>query len=471
MRPVLTPNEMAAADRAAIASGTSESVLIDRAGRALARCAIEALGGTYGRRVVVLAGPGNNGADGLVAGRRLAARRVGVDVIHVPLRDPWPRVERWISRADLVIDAMFGTGLARPLTDEVIAIVELLRGRRVLAADIPSGIDGATGYARPVAATAERTVCFQALKPGLLFEPGRARCGVVDVVDLAIPVSSTVFAVDRGDVERLERDAAAHKWSTSVLVVGGSSGMTGAPMLAARAAQRSGAGMVVVALAGAAAARAGGAEVVTRRFDADPDGSFAVEAAGPLLEATRRFGAVVLGPGISDALGPEMVVGSLTAAVDRPIVIDADALGHLGRDSAALRVRHAAGLVEPVLTPHAGEYERLAGRPVGDDRIGAARDLAARLHAVVLLKGPGTVVAAPNGQVRVVVEGDSSLATAGTGDVLAGMIGAALAAGRDPFTAAWTSAVVHGVAGRRSPHGPGTIASDLIAALPVAWGV
>ncbi len=470
MRLVLTPAEMAAADRAAIVSGTSKSVLIDRAGRAVARGALDLLGGTYGRRVVVLAGPGNNGADGLVAGRWLAARRVGVDVIHIPLRIPFARVERCIGRADLVIDAMFGTGLARPLTDEVIAIVELLRGRRVLAADIPSGIDGATGRALPVGVAAERTVCFQALKPGLLFEPGRAHCGAVDVVDLAIPATSAVLAVDRRDVERLERSPAAHKWSASVLVVGGSSGMTGAPMLAARAAQRSGAGMVVVALAGAAAERAGGAEVVTRRFAADPDGSFAVEAAGPLLEATHRFGAVVLGPGISAAIGPEAVVGSLTAAVARPIVIDADALGHLGRDPAALRVRHAAGLIEPVLTPHDGEYERLAGRAVGDDRVGATRDLAARLHAVVLLKGPGTVVAAPSGQVRVVAEGDSSLATAGTGDVLAGMIGAALAAGRDPFTAAWTAAVVHGVTGSRSPFGAGTIASDLIAALPVAWG-
>jgi ADP-dependent NAD(P)H-hydrate dehydratase / NAD(P)H-hydrate epimerase len=469
MLPVLTPAEMTAADRAAIAAGTSEATLVERAGRALALLARQMLGGSYGRRVVVLAGPGNNGADGKIAAAVLRRWGVRVAVIDVPLVVDRSVAERALSRATLVIDAMYGTGLRRPLADDAAWLVAQLEHRRVLAADIPSGVDGATGLIGSVAARAERTCCFQALKVGLLFEPGRSQAGEVGVVDLGIPVMTSTYAVTTADVVVTKRAPDAHKWSRSVLVVGGSGGMIGAPLLAARAALRSGAGMVVVGLAGVAARRASAAEIVTREYPSDPDGSFAGEAASRIVRDAARFGSVVVGPGLGRSIGADSVAARAIAEVATQLVVDADAINVLAADPAPLRVRHAAGLPMPVFTPHSREYERLVGRRPDDDRIEAARSLAARLGGVVLLKGPGTVVAHPNGQARVVRAGGTELATAGTGDVLAGVIAARLAAGDDAFTAAWSAAAVHAEAGRRSVAGDGTVASDVVEALPVAW--
>ncbi len=469
MLPVLTPADMAAADLAAIAAGTSEATLIDRAGRALAAVARSMLGGVYGRRVVVLAGPGNNGADGKVASDVLRRAGVRVRTIDVPLTEPRARVERELARASLVIDAMYGTGLRRPLRDDAAWLAGAIVDRRVLAVDIPSGVDGATGRVGSTAVRAERSCCFQALKPGLLFEPGRSLAGAVDVIDIGIPIETSVHAVSVSDVDVTRRPADAHKWSRSVFVIGGSAGMTGAPMLAARAAQRSGAGMVVVGLAGDAARRAGVSEIVAREYPADPDGSFAGEAAARVVRDSVRFGALVIGPGLGRSIGSDAVAARAVAEVATPLVVDADALNVLAADRAPLDVRHAARLPMPVFTPHDGEYERLAGRSVGDDRVAAAQFLATRLGGVVLLKGPGTVVAHPDGTVRIVRGGGSELATAGTGDVLAGVIGARLAAGDDPFAAAWSAAVVHADAASRSSAGDGTVASDVVAALPVAW--
>ncbi len=469
MLPVLTPAEMVEADRAAIAAGTSEATLIDRAGRALAVVARRMLGGTYGRRVLVLAGPGNNGADGKVAAATLERWGVRVAVVDVPLRIDRVVVDRELRRTGLVIDAMYGTGLRRALVDDAAWLVERLQNHRVLAADIPSGVDGSTGLVGSVAVRAERTCCFQALKHGHVFEPGRALAGDVEVVELGIPVSSSVHAVELADVVARPRGAGSHKWSRSVFVVGGSGGMTGAPILAARAAQRSGAGMVVTGLSGVSAQRASGSEIVTRAYAADPDGSFAIEAAERIVRDAARFGATVVGPGLGRAIGSDAVAARVVAEVPTPLVVDADALNVIAGDPAPLRIRHAAGLPMAILTPHAGEYERLAGRPVGGSRVEAARHLAGLLRAVVVLKGPGTVVAHPDGSVRVARGGGVELATAGTGDVLAGIIAARLAAGDDPFSAGWSAAVVHADAGSRSSAGEGTVASDVVESLPVAW--
>jgi NAD(P)H-hydrate epimerase len=469
MQPVCTPAEMGEADRRAIAAGTPEPVLVARAGRAVARHALRMLGGSYGRRVVVVAGKGNNGADGRVAADLLRARGIGVD--RFDLADASAAdVRRALARADLAIDAMFGTGFRGELDASAAAIAALMRECATLAVDIPSGVDGTTGEVRGATVTADETVCFAAWKTGLLFEPGRSRAGRVRVTDIGIPVSGVRAAVlGPGDLALPHRPADAHKWSAGLLVVGGSTGMVGAPLMASHAAARCGAGMVVCALPGldaAARASASATEIVTRALPAAPDGTLAAAAADEVMKDVDRFHAVAIGPGLGRDRGTQDAVRRVVAECRAPIVIDADALNALATDPAALAARAAAGHPPAVLTPHAGEYARLAGAPVGSDRIGAARDLAARTRAIVLLKGPGTVIAAPEGRVVINRTDTPALATAGTGDVLTGIIGGFLANGAAPFDAAATGAYVHGRAGWAAGTGDALVAVDLLGALP-----
>jgi NAD(P)H-hydrate epimerase len=469
MKPVLTPAEMAEADRRTIAKGTPEPVLVERAGAAVAACARRMLGGQYGRRVVVICGKGNNGADGHVAARRLRARGIGVD--EFVLGDGLDRASlgRALGRADLAIDAMFGTGFRGALDGDAAAAATAMRaaGVPVLAVDIPSGVDGATGEVRGDAVSADRTVCFVALKPGLLFEPGRTRAGRVEVVDIGVPPGAAALHVlDPADLVLPRRAPAAHKWSAAVLVVGGSTGMAGAPLMAARAAARCGAGMVVCALPGAdAAARAATGAIVTRALPATATGSLDAAAAGIVCKDAGRFHAVALGPGLGREEPTQAAVREIVAESPVPLVVDADALNALAADPGPLQRRHAAGLPAAVLTPHDGEYARLAGAAAGADRVAAARTLAARTHAVVLLKGPGTVVAAPGGEAVVNRTDGSDLATAGTGDVLTGIIAGLVAAGASPFDAAATAAYVHGRAASAAGTGVSLVATDLIGAL------
>ncbi len=479
---------MAAADQRTIASGTPESVLIERAGRALAHHVRATLGGTYGRRGVVVCGGGNNGADGRVAARVLRQWGMGIDVFDIGGRggdgvDARP-LARALDRCDVAVDAMFGTGFRGTLDGAALDVdAELYRAPLIVSADIPSGVDGATGEIRGDgfiggAVLAHETVCFQAWKPGLLFEPGRFHAGLVTVVDIGIAVgpdesASAADAVKvagvwtRDDTLRapLERWPYEHKWSSAVLVVGGSPGMVGAPLMSARAAHRCGAGMVVAGLPASSIADAPPSEIVVRPIDAQ------TFAAG-VLDGLERFGALVLGPGLGRNSELRGAVREVLLRAPVPIVLDADGLTAIAGDLGVLRERAAAGHPPVVLTPHDGEYARLAGTPVGVDRIDAARRLAARTAGVVLLKGPGTVVARPDGMVAVCANGGSELATAGTGDVLSGMIGALLArtGGRTDaalaHTAAASAAWIHGEAARAAGNGPSTVASDVIEALP-----
>jgi len=472
MKVVLTPAEMAAADRHAIEHGTPEEVLVERAGRALARHALRMLGGTYGRRVAVVAGKGNNGADGRVAARLLRARGVGVDECSFDDGFYVAELRRMLGRADLVIDAMYGTGFRGRLDGAGAVITQevLIASVPVLAVDIPSGVNGTTGAVEGVAMRADETICFAAYKPGLLFEPGRAHAGRVEVVDVGIDVTVTgprlgVFEVS--DLVLPEPRVDAHKWSSGCLVVGGSNGMVGAPVLSGSAALRAGSGMVVCAVPGRdAAAAVSGRELVARALPATTDGSLDEGAADEVLKDLARFRALAIGPGLGREPTAQAAVRRVVAEADVPLVIDADALNAIAVDPSVLEARAAAGLGPPVLTPHAGEYERLAGRPVGADRVVAARDLAARLHAIVLLKGPGTVIAAPDGDAIVNPTGGPALATAGTGDVLTGVIASLLAQGVDPLPAAATAAYVHGRAADVARDTPDIVASDLVEALP-----
>lgn len=478
MEPVLTPEQMGAADRRAIAAGTPEVVLMARAGSAVAAAVRAELGGTYGRRVTIVCGPGNNGGDGHVAARVLRGWGVRVDTFVLGEGLARDRCARSLWRADALVDAMFGTGLRAPLDGDAAwfaAETHTFDGARV-AVDIPSGISGLTGQVIGEAAVqADRTVSFAAIKPGLLFTPGGTHAGIVTVADIGIDVTLPSAEPATGVATATDiaawwprRHADAQKWSAgSLLVIGGSRGMTGAPLMTSHAAMRTGAGIVWCALAGEqTAAQAGGGEVITHAVPSTPDGSLAAAAITPLLELAGRFAAVGLGPGLGRDPGSATAVRRFVGESTGPLVLDADGLNALGGDLTPLRTRAELG-AHTILTPHGGEYARLVGHPVGDDRLAAARDLAAAGTSIVVLKGPGTVIAEPSGRAVIDRGGGPWLATAGSGDVLSGIIGGLVATGVDPFAAAVTGVWLHGRAAEVTGH-TGLVAGDLITALPEA---
>lgn len=444
MIPIVTPAEMAVADATA---PVPVEILIERAGAAVAVAALDLLGGGYGRRVVVLAGPGNNGADGRAAVPRLRRRGARVEVVEVgsaPARLP---------SADLVIDAAFGTGFRGHFDAPEVGATP------VLAVDIPSGVDGLTGEERGRALPATRTVTFAALKPGLLMEPGRRLAGEVVLADIGLVAVADASVVEAGDVATWlpARASDRHKWNAAVLVVAGSPGMTGAAHLAAAAAQRAGAGMVRVGSPGLSGDPGCPIEAVGM-------GLPGVDWAKVVLEGLDRFHALVIGPGLGVAETTRAAVVEVVAGAPIPVVVDSDGLTALVGDVGGRLKPRSAGTV---ITPHDGEFERLMGAAPGPDRIAAARDLAAATGAVALLKGATTIVAHPGGAVRVVMSGDARLATAGTGDVLSGVIGALLAQGMAPLEAAAGAAWLHGRAAMLGAP-EGLVASDVVDLLPAA---
>ena len=472
MEPLVTPEAMGEADRRTIAAGTPVEVLMERAGRAVAWEVRRTLGSCSGRRVVIVCGKGNNGGDGLVTARALRAWGARVAVSELAAGIDRVAFTRELARADAVVDAMYGTGFRGELRDDAAFVAEQFDAFAgpAVAVDIPSGIDGLTGEARGVAVRATSTVTFAARKPGIVFEPGRTHAGAVTVAAIGIDLGAAhdhaaVFGAD--DVKHLlaPRPATAHKWQSGVYVVGGSRGMTGAPMFVSHAAMRAGAGIVWCGLPGATAARAAsGSEVITKALPATDDGLLAAIAADVVLAEIERFRALAVGPGLGTDSEVQLAVRRIVAGAAVPLVLDADGLNALEGRLAALQARTAP----TVITPHEGEYRRLTGKVVGPDRLAAARELAAASGAVVLLKGPGTVVAAPDGATAVNPTGDAALATAGSGDVLTGIIAGFLARGLAAFEAAAAGAWVHGAIADRfvAEVGPGLVASDLIAGLP-----
>lgn len=443
--PIVTPDEMRAIDASA-----PEPVeeLIERAGAAVARAALRMMGGGYGRTVNVIAGPGNNGADGRAAARRLRERGVRVRLFDAAGCAALPP-------SDLVIDAAYGTGFrgAWHAPDPV--------GAPVLAVDIPSGVDGLTGVAGPGVLPADRTVTFAALKPGLLFPPGSVLAGELELVDIGLDTSGAgAHLVQHADVADWVpiRTADAHKWRSAVWVVAGTAGMLGAAHLAASAAQRAGAGMVRLSSPGVSFDPLAPTEVVGRAVSG-------TGWAGEVLADVDRFHTVVIGPGLGRGDATTRSVREVVARLPIPVVVDGDGLFALAWSGEGARMVLRSRTAPTVLTPHDGEFSLLLGARVGPDRMGAARRLAADTGAVVALKGPATVVADPEGRVLVVTAGDERLATAGTGDVLAGIIGALCAQGVAPFEAAAAGAWIHGQAARRGPS-RGLVASDLPGLVP-----
>jgi len=500
MKPVVTTAEMRALDRATIDDvGLPAVTLMETAGRAVADAALVMLGGERGH-VAVVCGPGNNGGDGFVAARVLRDR--GIDAVvylaaprdavvgdarsHLEILERAGGIVRMLATpeqlaaldarvidAALVIDALFGVGLARAIEGHLAEVVTMmLMAERVLAVDIPSGLDADTGQTLGTAVIAERTVTMGALKIALCSAPGFARCGEVDVADIGIPaalIASTsvgVGVVEAGDIARClpHPQALEHKGRRGhVLVIGGSPGMRGAGRLAAAAALRAGAGLCTLA----ADADASGELTATDSVMTRP-----LSPGAPIGSLLAGKAAVVIGPGLGQSTATAARVREVLAA-GIPAVLDADALNLLAADPGA--IAGAAGPV--VLTPHPGEAARLLGSKVPDieaDRIAAARALAERTHAVIVLKGARTVVCDGSGGEALCAinpTGGPSLATGGSGDVLAGAIGALLAQGLSAGDAARAGAFVHGAAGdalaRR--HGDrGVVSSDLPEAIAEA---
>lgn len=470
---VLTPGEMGEADRLA-ARLIPSSMLMENAGRAVARAIARHVRPC---RTVVLCGPGNNGGDGYVVARLLARRgwpvataslappRSGGDAEAAAAAWAGPRLAfgtAAVARAELVVDALFGAGLDRALPPEAARV--LAAARRVVAVDVPSGLDGGTGASLGEVRQAALTVTFVRCKPGHLLEPGRSLCGTLVVADIGMPAAALAGVARPAPILRNGpglwrlRVAAAddHKYARGVVTVCAGATMGGAARLAAHAARRAGAGLVRIAAVE-------GGDV----FRAAAEPGLIVDE-GPLepMLADGKRRVWVCGPGLTLDEAARCLPPLLDAAGGRRVVVDAGALGLAAGDPA--RLRGAA-----VLTPHAGEFARVFGEP-GRDRLAAARQAAALTGAVVVLKGASTIVAAPDGRCAINDHATPALATAGTGDTLAGIVGAMLAQRQDgaaggempAFEAAAAAVWLHGEAGITA--GDGLIAEDLAERLPAA---
>lgn len=476
---ILTVEQMYAADQAAVGMGVPSLALMEAAGTAVAN-AVERRARMLKlrrRSVGILCGPGNNGGDGFVAARLLAERgwrvrlgllgdrdRLGGDAAVNAARwrgDCRPLAPDVLDGVDIVVDALFGAGLARDVEGVAAEVILAINARRLpcLAVDVPSGVDGDTGTVRGCAPRCDATVTFFRPKPAHLLYPGRELMGHLEVADIGIPeavledITPELF-VNGPALWRLPRPRPQdHKYTRGHAVVVGGGEVTGAGRLAVRGARRMGAGLVTVAAPAEAlplyAADAPGA--LTAPLDADGDLSAVL--------ADPRKNAWLLGPGggRGDRLRRQVLAVLKTR---RPTVLDADALTSFEDDNSVL---FSAIWGPAVLTPHAGEFQRLFG-DLGADRLCDARQAARLSGAVVVLKGPDTIIAAPDGRAAINVNAPPDLATAGAGDVLAGFVLGLLAQGLEPFAAAGAAVWLHGEAARA--FGPGLVAEDLPDALP-----
>jgi NAD(P)H-hydrate epimerase len=503
MKPVLTPEEAIELDRATQARGIPASELMERAGRAVARAARELAGGTYGRRAVVVCGKGNNGGDGLVAARQLSRWGIRTTVVLLEaageLREPAATnarrlsdvpsarvrpfeeraLRRELERADIVVDAIFGTGFRGMPEDEWAAAIDAIAAADapVVSVDIPSGVHGGTGAVEGDAVRADLTVTFGAPKLGVVLLPGAEHAGVVRVVDIGFPddlVRAAAAMTEPADVARWlpVRDSDTHKRASGVLVVvAGSRAMTGAPKLIARAAVRVGTGLVTIAapVSATAAIQADLSEPTFLPLDETASGTVSERALEAVLDRLEGADAVAIGPGMTSDPSTASFVRDLVRRSPVPIVLDADGLNAFAGRAADLR-RRSAPLV---LTPHVGEFGRLSGVKTTDleaDRARHVRELATQTDALVVLKGSRSLIADAGGRLLVNLTGSPVLATAGTGDVLTGMIGGLLARGVDPTASAASAAYLHGLAGLLAGRdlGEGTAAGDVVDRIPEA---
>jgi ADP-dependent NAD(P)H-hydrate dehydratase / NAD(P)H-hydrate epimerase len=488
MFELLSPAEMAEADRLTIADGTPGMTLMENAGRAVAD--IVSARHPPGTGVVVVAGPGNNGGDGFIAARLLAGRGYRARVLLVGERDKLKgdaaaAARQWtgptepadpgaVAGAGVIIDALFGAGLDRAVTGPPRAMIEAMSasGAPIVAVDLPSGVNGATGAIMGAAATAAETVTFFRRKPGHVLLPGRLCCGTAHIADIGI--RDAVLARMRPQVFANEPElwaalfprprVDAHKYGRGhAVVVSGGLSHTGAARLAARGALRAGAGLVTIASPREALAVNAAANLAVMMRPVDGPEELA------RFLADRRLNTVVLGPGGGvGAPMRELVKAALGG--ERSVVLDADALTSFA-ETPDLLVEAIAAKPAVVLTPHEGEFSRLfktrSEMIRGASKLEKAKAAARYTGATVLLKGADTVVATPDGRAAVADNAPPWLATAGSGDVLAGFVAGLLAQGMPAFEAACAAVWLHGEAA--TEFGPGLISEDLPEALPLVY--
>jgi hydroxyethylthiazole kinase-like uncharacterized protein yjeF len=490
--PVYEAAEMRAVDAWAIQEqGVPSLDLMERAGIGLARVAAHVA--APGRARIVI-GKGNNGGDGLVAARLLRADGHEVDVLSVapldelrgdalanleqlPGETPQPFAPERLEASGVIVDALLGTGFEGVARDPVAGAIAAINGAGapVVACDVPSGVDASTGAVEGEAVRALATATFHGSKVGLHIEPGRSHAGDVEVVDIFVPRGAPAPRTAGLISERVlslypRRRRRGSKFDSGVVVVvGGSAGLTGAPTMAARSASRAGAGYVQVAVPESAQA-AIDMRLLEQMSRGLPEHEGAHSPAGVVVaeEMAERAGAVVLGPGLGRDEGAAEFARAVAVGVTTPLLIDADGLNAHAERLELLRARSAP----TVLTPHEGELGRLLGlssEEIGEQRLARAREAAELSGAVVLLKGDDTIVAAPGGPVAVSPGATPALATAGTGDVLSGLVGALLAKGLPAFEAAALGTLAHALAGKAAAERHGAdhvVAGDVIDALP-----
>lgn len=487
---LLTPDEMASADRETIAAGTPGIVLMERAGRAVADIVRRIWDGG---RIVVLTGPGNNGGDGWVAARLLRDAGYPVVVGAVGHRDQLSgdaaaAASRFsgevgsaesmhFDRSGLVVDALYGAGVRLPLKAAASKIIEQVNdsGAAILAVDLPSGIEGASGTCDPTAIRADATVTFHRLKPGHVLMPGRFYCGRISLVDIGLSpgVSTEVrpaVLLNRPSIWHAALPAptlGGHKYNRGhAVVVTGTAHATGAARLAAEAALRVGAGLVT--LASPMEAVSANAAHVTAIMVREANGPAGLAA----LLGDARLNAVVVGPGLGRGERTSKMVETALAG-ERAVVVDADGLTSFSKEPARLFAAIGASAGATVLTPHDGEFALLFPTMRAASRLHRARAAAKASGAVILLKGADTIVASPDGRAMIADNAPPYLATAGAGDVLAGLAGGLLAQGMPAFEAASAAVWIHGEAANLK--GPGLISEDLAGRVPdvlsrLSWG-
>jgi len=504
---LVTTEQMRSLDRAAIDDyGIPGVVLMENAGRAVAGAAAQMLDGSG--RVVVVCGRGNNGGDGFVAARHLSNRSVEVEIYllaatedlagdaatncHIAEQMDLPifenpdqaSLEAAISSADLIIDAILGTGISGEVRGAAREAIEAINQSpaQVLAVDVPSGISGDTGQVMGVAVWADRTLTFGLPKIGHYCYPGRDHCGEIELVDISLP-AALIEATDlptnlatASDVATMlpPRWADMHKGEAGrLLIVAGSPGMTGAAAMAGLAAVRSGAGLVTVGIPASLndILEVKCTEVMTLPLPETAPGSLAPDAMDEILEFADGCDAVALGPGLSQVPETAELARELIERISAPLVVDADGLNACAGATEPLQNRKTP----TIITPHPGELSRITGQSIADiqqDRVTAARQTAHDLQCVVVLKGAGTIIANPSGEVWVNPTGNAGMASGGVGDVLTGVIGGLLAGNGDAMKAAISAVYCHGLAGDLAEEYCGQralIASDLLVQLPAAF--
>jgi hydroxyethylthiazole kinase-like uncharacterized protein yjeF len=505
MRVVL-PREMSALDRKAIEGGIPSLDLMERAGKFVAEQARDLVGLCPGKTMAVVAAKGNNGGDGFVAARYLASWGAEVKVFSLGIKDGLTadaetnyrrfiaeggevveaaasRLAGEIKTADLIIDAIFGTGFRGTAEGEFAAAIETINasGVPVLAVDVPSGIDAATGALDGPAVKATRTVTFAWPKAGLYLFPGAERAGEIVVVDIGIPlrlidevVESEIFTIEEDEVASLlpHRSIDAHKGSSGrVLVVAGSPGLTGAAVLCSRAAMRSGAGVVTLAVPASLnpIMEIKLTEVMTLPLPDAGAGYVSEGALDIVLKKLEDYDVLALGPGLGTAPDTCKAVCALLRKARKPVILDADGINCVAMQPDCLSAREQA----TVITPHPGELGRLLGRSAGDiqtSRMLSAVEASRGFGCITVLKGANTLVASTDGSVHVNTLALASLATAGSGDVLTGCMAALWSQGLGPLQAALCGVFVHGMAAELATHvvgSVGLVAGDIISHLPL----